>query len=561
MQEDTIAMAFSIMSNRQKQKFKDNLEIDIAYSVPGLGRFRCNVFQQRGTVGLVLRVIPVKILTVRELLLPLVLEKIAEEQRGLILCTGTTGSGKSTTLAAMIDYINSQRCEHIITIEDPIEFLHRDKKSIVNQREVEVDTRSFAGRPASRPPAGPRRHPGRRDARLRDHRDRASPRPRPATSCSPPSTPSTPPRPSTASSRSSRPTSRSRSASSSPAVLKAVISLRLLPRADGQGRVPAVEVLISTPYIRDCIENKEKTKLIHDAIAAGVIAVRHADLRPVALPALQEGLITSRRRCAAPPTPTSSSSRSRASSRPPTWPARRWRARSPVRPTQDPLRDSPFDYPGQLGACVRRARLGCASMARRRSRRRDRDEERDRGGVAPPAPRAATSTTPPVRRALAPQPHRTDRLGRARSGVGLRARARGGAIGRALSAGVTARGVGASAVRRRRGSRHGRRRAPMARPARRAGPRLARVARWRGVRRGSSTTAAGLCASRTTPLEALEPARRGEATAERENRRMTADEIRAPSCDFFEERGHRVVGAARRSCPRTTPRCSSRTPG
>ena len=144
MQEDTIAMAFSIMSNRQKQKFKDNLEIDIAYSVPGLGRFRCNVFQQRGTVGLVLRVIPVKIMTVRELGLPMVLEKICNEQRGLILCTGTTGSGKSTTLAAMIDFINSQRCEHIITIEDPIEFLHRDKKSIVNQREVEVDTRSFA---------------------------------------------------------------------------------------------------------------------------------------------------------------------------------------------------------------------------------------------------------------------------------------------------------------------------------------------------------------------------------------------------------------------------------
>ena len=107
MQEDTIAMAFSIMSNRQKQKFKENLEIDIAYSVPGLGRFRCNVFQQRGTVGLVLRVIPVKIMTVRELGLPVVLERISNEQRGLILCTGTTGSGKSTTLAAMIDYINA----------------------------------------------------------------------------------------------------------------------------------------------------------------------------------------------------------------------------------------------------------------------------------------------------------------------------------------------------------------------------------------------------------------------------------------------------------------------
>src|SRR5215212_1299543 len=144
MQEDTIAMAFSIMSSRQKEKFKNNYEIDIAYSVPGLGRFRCNIFQQRGTVGMVLRVIPVKILSIRELMLPVVLEKIAEERRGLILCTGTTGSGKSTTLAAMIDYINAHRTEHIMTVEDPIEFLHRDKKSIVNQREVEVDTKSFS---------------------------------------------------------------------------------------------------------------------------------------------------------------------------------------------------------------------------------------------------------------------------------------------------------------------------------------------------------------------------------------------------------------------------------
>jgi len=144
MQEDTIAMAFSIMSSRQKEKFKNNYEIDIAYSVPGLGRFRCNIFQQRGTVGMVLRVIPVKILSIRELMLPIVLEKIAEERRGLILCTGTTGSGKSTTLAAMIDYINAHRTEHIMTVEDPIEFLHRDKKSIVNQREVEVDTKSFS---------------------------------------------------------------------------------------------------------------------------------------------------------------------------------------------------------------------------------------------------------------------------------------------------------------------------------------------------------------------------------------------------------------------------------
>jgi twitching motility protein PilT len=109
MQEDTIAMAFSIMNARQKQRFKEELELDIAYQVPGLGRFRCNVFQQRGAVGLVLRVIPARIMTVRELMLPPVLERICEERRGLILCTGTTGSGKSTSLAAMIDYINASR--------------------------------------------------------------------------------------------------------------------------------------------------------------------------------------------------------------------------------------------------------------------------------------------------------------------------------------------------------------------------------------------------------------------------------------------------------------------
>src|SRR6266404_6032997 len=128
MQEDTIAMAFSIMSSRQKEKFKNNYEIDIAYSVPGLGRFRCNIFQQRGTVGMVLRVIPMQIRTIDELGLPQVLKKIASEERGLVLVTGTTGSGKSTSLAAMLDHINQTRKAHVMTVEDPIEFLHRDNK-------------------------------------------------------------------------------------------------------------------------------------------------------------------------------------------------------------------------------------------------------------------------------------------------------------------------------------------------------------------------------------------------------------------------------------------------
>ena len=268
MQEDTIAMAFSIMSNRQKQKFKDNLEIDIAYSVPGLGRFRCNVFQQRGTVGLVLRVIPVRILSARDLLLPPVLELIAAERRGLILVTGTTGSGKSTTLAAMIDYINSMRTEHIMTIEDPIEFLHRDKKSLVNQREVEVDTKSFAL--ALR--AALRQDP---DVilvgEMRDYETIETALLAAETGHLVLSTLHTLDATETVNRIISvfPPHQQKQIRIQLASVLKAVISMRLVPRADGKGRVPAVEVLRSTAYIRDCIENKEKTKLIRDAIAAG----------------------------------------------------------------------------------------------------------------------------------------------------------------------------------------------------------------------------------------------------------------------------------------------------
>ena len=142
--EDLVEMAASIMSTAQRQKFKDAQEVDLAYSVAGLGRFRCNVFQQRGTIGIVLRVIPVKVMNLDELGLPPVLKKIAAEERGLVLVTGTTGSGKSTSLAAMIDYINTNRTAHVITIEDPIEYLHRDNQCIINQREIGVDTRSFA---------------------------------------------------------------------------------------------------------------------------------------------------------------------------------------------------------------------------------------------------------------------------------------------------------------------------------------------------------------------------------------------------------------------------------
>ncbi|MFQ5766561.1 MAG: type IV pilus twitching motility protein PilT [Acidobacteriota bacterium] len=268
MQEDTIAMAFSIMSGRQKQKFKENYEIDFAYSVPGFGRFRCNIFQQRGAVGVVLRVIPAKLQTVQQLMLPPVLETIAEERRGLILVTGTTGSGKSTTLAAMIDRINATRTEHIMTIEDPIEFLHRDKKSLVNQREVEVDTKNFAQalRSALRQDpdvilVGEMRDYETIETALTAaetghlvfstlHTLDATESVHRLISVFPPH-------------------QQKQIRLQLSSVLKAVISMRLIPRADGKGRVPAVEVMRSTGYIRECIEVKERTQMIREAIAAG----------------------------------------------------------------------------------------------------------------------------------------------------------------------------------------------------------------------------------------------------------------------------------------------------
>jgi twitching motility protein PilT len=267
-QEDTIAMAFSIMSGRQKQKFKDHFEIDLAYSVPGLGRFRVNIFQQRGTVGLVLRVIPSKILTSEELVLPPVIKTIADERRGLILVTGTTGSGKSTSLAAMIDYINTTRTEHIMTIEDPIEFLHRDKKSLVNQREVEVDTKSFAAALRSALRQDP-------DVilvgEMRDYETIETALNAAETGHLVLSTLHTLDATETINRIISvfPPHQQKQIRLQLAAVLKAAISQRLMPRADGNGRVPAVEVMRTTNFIRDCVENKDKTKLIHDAIAQG----------------------------------------------------------------------------------------------------------------------------------------------------------------------------------------------------------------------------------------------------------------------------------------------------
>jgi len=142
--QDTEHAVFSMLSDKDKlQEFADEREVDFAYAIDGTGRFRVNAFHQRGAVSLVCRAIPFNIRTVEELALPPVIRELAEEERGIILVTGTTGSGKSTTLAAMIDHMNEMHSRHIVTIEDPIEFLHRDKRSIINQREVGQDTHSF----------------------------------------------------------------------------------------------------------------------------------------------------------------------------------------------------------------------------------------------------------------------------------------------------------------------------------------------------------------------------------------------------------------------------------
>jgi twitching motility protein PilT len=142
--EDTERAVHEMLADPTKlQEFNDEGEVDFAYSIPGLARFRCNAFRQRGSVSVVVRAIPVSIKSISELSLPPVIRELAEEERGIVLLTGTTGSGKSTTLAAMIDHINSTRRRHIVTVEDPLEFLHEDKKSIINQREVGMDTGSF----------------------------------------------------------------------------------------------------------------------------------------------------------------------------------------------------------------------------------------------------------------------------------------------------------------------------------------------------------------------------------------------------------------------------------
>ena len=270
MQEDTIAMAFSIMSNRQKQKFKDNLEIDIAYSVPGLGRFRCNVFQQRGTVGLVLRVIPVKILTVRELGLP---GRAGEDRAGAARPHPLHGNDRLGQVddAGRDDRLH-QLAAHASTSSPS---RTRSSSSTATRSRSSTSARSRSTRASF---AAALRSALRQDpdvilvGEMRDYETIETAITAAETGHLVLSTLHTLDATETINRIISvfPPHQQKQIRLQLSGVLKAVISMRLVPRADGHGRVPAVEVMIATPFIRDCIINKDKTKLIHEAIAAGV---------------------------------------------------------------------------------------------------------------------------------------------------------------------------------------------------------------------------------------------------------------------------------------------------
>ncbi len=264
-------MAHGIMNDRQRRQYEENYECDLAYGVPGLGRFRVSVYAQRGTIAMVFRAIPFGIPSIDNLNLPLVLKKLALEERGLVLVTGTTGSGKSTTLASMIDYINEQRTCNIITIEDPVEYLHKDKKSIISQREVGFDTLSFSNALKGALRQDP-------DVilvgEMRDYETIETAMTAAETGHLVMSTLHT----LDASETVNRiisvfpPYHQRQVRMQLSGVIKGVISQRLVPRADGKGRVPAVEVMIGTARIRECIDDKEKTKQIPEAIAQGVVS-------------------------------------------------------------------------------------------------------------------------------------------------------------------------------------------------------------------------------------------------------------------------------------------------
>src|ERR1700734_1414880 len=256
---DLKSLAEQVMTPRQVKEFAENKEADFAIGVPGIGRFRVNVYQQRGTIAYALRSIPYQTSTVEELNLPKIINEVAMRPRGLVLVTGITGSGKSTAVAAIIQHINEMRRANVITIEDPIEFLHRDINCHINQREVGTDTGSFSQ--ALRRVL--RQDPDTLDTALKAadtghlvfstlHTTDATQTINRVLSFYPPH-------------------QQAEVRFSLSSALAAVISLRLVPRKDKPGRVPACEVLINTAAVRDNIRDMTKSLNIPDLIKEGTV--------------------------------------------------------------------------------------------------------------------------------------------------------------------------------------------------------------------------------------------------------------------------------------------------
>src|SRR6266545_1946809 len=264
---DTQRLAYSVLNEAQKQKFEEDNELDLSFGIQGLARFRCNVYRQRGAIGCAIRVIPVKIRGFGELGLPPIVEQLAERPKGLILVTGPTGSGKSTTLAAMVDKINSERTEHIMTIEDPIEFVHHHKKCLVNQREVYSDTQSFKNA---------LKYILRQDpdvvlvGEMRDLETIAAALTIAETGHLTLGTLHT----NSCAQTINRiidvfpTTQQSQVRAQLSLVLEGVLSQQLIPTSDGRGRVMSLEIMVTTPAIRNLIR-EEKIHQIYSAMQAG----------------------------------------------------------------------------------------------------------------------------------------------------------------------------------------------------------------------------------------------------------------------------------------------------
>jgi twitching motility protein PilT len=266
--ESIATFAVHMMNERQRQEFESTMDVDLAYGTPDGTRYRVNLFQQRGMVGMVMRLIPPEVPAFEKLNLADAILKLASEPRGLILVTGVTGSGKSTTLAAMVDYINQRKAVHIVTVEDPIEYAFRDKRSVINQREVGFDTRSFskALRAALRQDPDVILVGEMRDLETCEIAMTAA-----ETGHLVLSTLHTLDATETINRIISMfPTHQQKQARLTlGSILRGVISQRLLPRADGKGMVPAIEIMTYTERIREMIEDPDRTREIKDAIAQG----------------------------------------------------------------------------------------------------------------------------------------------------------------------------------------------------------------------------------------------------------------------------------------------------